>query len=32
MFFRMAILVTLVLWLPDLYIQHSHRPAGRRLC
>jgi Family of unknown function (DUF6069) len=27
MFFRMAILVTLVLWLPDLYILHGGAPA-----
>ncbi len=27
MFFRMAILVTLVLWLPDLYILHRGAPA-----
>lgn len=27
MFFRMAVLVTLVLWLPDLYILHGGAPA-----
>jgi hypothetical protein len=27
MFFRMAILVTLVLWLPDVYILHMGQPA-----
>lgn len=27
MFFRMAILVTLVLWLPDLYILHGGAPG-----
>jgi hypothetical protein len=27
MFFRMAILVTLVLWLPDVYILHAGQPA-----
>jgi hypothetical protein len=26
--FRMAILVTLVLWLPDLYILHGGAPGG----